>query len=74
MIEVVISPGGRRSLEHAPDPDTTSRYIDPLSQPGFVVILDDYMEVGGTIPRGIAQEESIPDGTKDLVKYKEGKI
>lgn len=74
MIEVVISPGGRRSLEHVPDPDTTSRYVDPLSGPGFVVILDDYMEVGGTIPRGIVQEESIPDGSQDLVKYEEGKI
>lgn len=73
MIEVVVSPGGRRSLEHVPDPDTQGQYMDPLLRPDFVAIHDEFIELGGTVPRGFKQEQSIPEGTKALAIY-EGKI
>ncbi|OHU12881.1 hypothetical protein [Mycobacteroides chelonae] len=73
MIEVVVSLGGRRSLEHVPDPDTQRQHMDPLLRPDFVVIHDEFIELGGTVPRGFKQEQSIPDGTKALAIY-EGKI
>lgn len=72
MIEVVVSVGGRRSLEHVPDPDTQRQLMDPLLRPDFVVIHEEFIELGGTAPRGFTQEQSIPEGTKDLVKYDEG--
>lgn len=73
MIEVIVSPGGRRSLEYVPDPEVRSQHVDPLLRPDFVAILDDFAELGGALPRGITQEQSIPEGTAALVKYEEGK-